>query len=66
MTQRIQVNKVCHMVLDGQPQLVYPGTVLDLPTGQEVKPTDGHIILTEATSPIVNGKPTTVRNKRER
>ncbi len=65
-TARVQINTPTYMEIDGQWQIVYPGSVVDLPAGVKIS--------ASATAPLVeapgtlalNGKATSVRNLRTR
>lgn len=66
-TKRVQINAPTYMPVDGQWQIVYPGSVVDLPAGMNL--TGNSIVPTfsEAVGTLGDhGKATPVRNFRAR
>lgn len=66
MVDRVQLLTTCYMPLDGQWQIVYPGTVCDVPSQIAFAPT--MITVLSPTEPAgtlgSHGKATAVRNVR--
>jgi hypothetical protein len=68
MVDRIQITKECYMELDGQGQIVLPGSIVDVPSAdafsgatiQRLSPAEAAGVLAS------HGKPTRVRNIRTR
>lgn len=65
MPDRVQLTQTCYMQLDGQWQLVYPGTVIDMPSAPH--PSQATVLspAEPAGSLASHGKPTPVRNVRK-
>jgi hypothetical protein len=64
MTDRIQITRTCHFSLDGQPQVVLPGTVCDVADASLFRGVCVVLSPGESAGPLLNGKPTTIRNRR--
>lgn len=63
MVDRIQITVPTYMHLDGQPQIVLPGTVIDVPTASAFR--GSSIPVAETAGALAShGKPTPVRNVR--
>lgn len=60
MATRIQLNVTHYMVLDGQPQLVETGTIIDVPDAN-IFPLAAATVLPQAAGPLLNNGNTTVR-----
>lgn len=61
---RIQLTQSVYMPLDGQWQVVLPGTVIDLPANVTISPAHA-VVLAEAPGQLgAHGKHTSVRNVR--
>jgi hypothetical protein len=65
MADRIVINVPTYMVLDGQWQIVYPGSVVDVPSAASF--TAVSTVIADAAGTLrSHGKPTPVRNVRTR
>lgn len=65
--KRIQINVPTYMPLDGQWQIVLPGSVVDLPAGLTISPSCTVETFSESPGTLAaHGKPTPVRNIRTR
>lgn len=66
--QRYQITKPTYMPLDGQWQIVYPGTVFDAPDSDNYHTTNATKLSPSEPAATLgsHGKPTAVRNVRTR
>jgi len=62
--QRVQISVPHFMQLDGQWQVVMPGSVVDMPTAGPVAPTTATVLAETPGNLAPHGKPTPVRNIR--
>lgn len=66
-TSRVTINVPTYMPLDGQWQIVYPGSVVDLPVGVSIHSSAGTPVTGEAAGTLgAHGKATSVRTVRTR
>ena len=66
-TKRVQINVPTYMQVDGQWQIVYPGSVVDLPANVVISPSCTVTSFSEAPGNLADhGKTTSVRNLRVR
>lgn len=63
MSQRVQLKQDVYMILDGQPQIVLSGSVIDIPNTVNLVAAHAAVLVE---TPAVVAKPTSVRGVRTR